>query len=435
MKYLRLLPALLLAACATQSVLQESDHFLALADYENAWRVLDKAATDQANGGGSVSPELEQERQRVLRLMLRDRARREIFAEREDDALATLARLTAIEPDYPGADDLRDWATWKKARRIAQRGDEFLARKDLTGAMEQYMQAEKLCPGLEETQAGLEAVKVRMKAMSTRAQQQFLEALRKMPEFRYVEVMWHTGNVIANSPGSDEAVSLQQKARRQSALKAVERARACTKQDQYGAALIEYREAMRYDPDIGVEQEMLQVEQELAVLATLDKAQKEMRSGRYAEAREMLQGAFEKSVMARGHVSEAMVLLRKLEGEAKYHVAHDLELVGDKAAALAAYEVLHKDWPEGVKDEAARVDALRIDIEGATKEWQAAEQAEAEGNLPAALEHYQSVETWYPGWQDVRARIERLKAATAQPAGEQAPAGAAAGGEAPANGG
>ena len=115
-----------------------------------------------------------------------------------------------------------------------------------------------------------------------------------------------------------------------------------------------------------------------------------------------------------------MMQVRQLEGAQRHQAARDLEVLGRKADALAAYEALAKDWVEGFSDEAARIAGLRVDIDGATTEWAAAEAAEAAGELEKALEHYRAAETYYAGWKDGKARIQRLQDAIAKKAAEAA---------------
>jgi sRNA-binding protein len=106
-----------------------------------------------------------------------------------------------------------------------------------------------------------------------------------------------------------------------------------------------------------------------------------------------------------------MIETRHLEGDSHYQAARDMEVLGKKSEALAGYEALSKDWPEGFSDEKARIDGLKYDIENAQKEWADAEAAEAANDLPKALEHYKNSERFYAGMKDGAARIERLQTA------------------------
>jgi tetratricopeptide (TPR) repeat protein len=155
------------------------------------------------------------------------------------------------------------------------------------------------------------------------------------------------------------------------------------------------------------------MDRELQAAVLIDKAQKNMRARQFDLAREQLGKAFELSVMARNDIGELVQLTRKYEGEARYKSARDLEVLGKKSEALAAYEALVKDWPNGLSDEQARCSSLRVDIAGAEKAWSEAEAAEAAGEPQKALEAYLESERFYAGWKDGKARIARLREAMA----------------------
>jgi hypothetical protein len=265
--------------------------------------------------------------------------------------------------------------------------------------------------------------------MSKRAQEQFLEAVRKLPELRYVEVQWHANNVVHNDPKRDEAKQIEAKVRRENAMNAIARGRNCERSGRYGAALIEYRIAKLIDPQTaGVDEAITAMRKEQQAAALIDKAQIAMRAGRFDDvvdldgkvsigARRALGEAYELSLMARNDIGAMQIQLRKLETQRRYQAARDLEVLGRKSEALAGFEELAKDWPDGFSDEKARIAGLKVDIEGAANEWREAEAAEAAGDLPKALEHYIASERYYAGWKDGKARIARLRAAIAKAAG------------------
>lgn len=415
MTMLRLLPVLLLVACATQSAIEQSRDHARLGEYGRAFRVLDDLRNQQLAAGG-VDPELEAEHHEAKLAFLRARAQQNIFQEREDLALVDLDELAALAPDYPGIAALRQRANRKKAERIATRGDECLVRKDYVGAMAYYLESQGVVENALATE-GMERVREATSGLSARAREQFLEAVRKLPEFRHIEVQWHAGNALLNAPERDDARDLQQRARRENALAAMRRGKANESSGRYGAALIEYRTAQRIDKDTpGVEESIAQMEREMKAVLLMDRAQVAMRAGRFADAREQLAEAYDLSILTRNDVAVLQQQLRRLEGERRYREARDLEVLGHKEAALAAFEEVAKDWPEGLIDEQARIAGLRADIDGARKEWEAAEAAEAAGQLQQALDHYRNSERFYAGWRDGAQRIARLRDAIAKQA-------------------
>lgn len=403
---------LLLSACGTNSAIERSQHMARLGDHERAFLVLDEALEAERQAGDTPSPELEEAHRIAFLRHLRERARAHIFAEREDAALADLATLEQLAPGYPGAEKLRERAIYKKAVDAVQQGDEHLLRKDLESALASYLKAAALLPDFPPALEGSERVRLALAGLSARAQSQFLEAVRKLPEFRFVEVRWHSEIALANQPDRKDAEKLQSRAQHEIALATLERGRDCLRKDQFGAALIEFKAARRIDPELpGIDDQIAQVEREVEALKLMEQAQIAMRTERFELARERLGKAFEMSTQSRGGISELMMQTRRLEGEVRYREARDLEILGRKSEALAAFQALAKEWPEGFSDEAARVEGLSLDIDTAAAEWAAAEAAEQAGDAAGALLHYETALQFYPGWKDGAARIERLKAA------------------------
>jgi tetratricopeptide (TPR) repeat protein len=415
MMHLRLLlPAFLLTACATNSAIEESRAYAALDDRPHALEVLEKARREQLANGGVVDPELEAAHASALKQYLRWRARHDIFEEREDDALVALSRLEALDPAYPGIAALRERANEKRARRQAGRGDELLLRKEFSEALKAYAASLQIWPDYPPAVDGVQRVKEATGGMSARAQQQFLEAVRKLPEFRYIEVQWHAANVLHNAPERGDAKDLLKKAVRENANQIIARGIECEREGKFGAALVQFRSAKKLDAELpGIDEHITRMEKELKAVGLIDRAEVTIRSGRFAESRELLAEAFELSIALRGNISELMIECKRADAMARFQVARDLEVLGKKAEALAAFEALAQEWPAGLDDEVARIAGLRVDIEGATKEWAAAEAAEAAGDLPKALEHYLDAERFYAGWKDGKERIARLRAAIA----------------------
>jgi hypothetical protein len=415
MTKLLLLPVLLLAACATRSAIEQSRDHARLGEHARAFQVLDDLRRQQL-AAGSVDPELEAAHRAARLEFLRSRAQQNIFQEKEDLALADLAELEALAPDYPGVAALRERANRKKADRLAARGDECLIRKDFVGAMAFYLESQKVVENARATE-GMEHVREATAGLSMRAREQFLEAVRKLPEFRHVEVQWHSGNALLVAPERDDARALQHQARRENALAAMRRAKANESAGRYGAALIDYRTAQRIDKETpGADEGIALMERELKAVLLMDRAQLSMRAGRFTDARDQLAEAYELSVLTRNDVALLQQQVRRLEAERRYRSARDLEVLGQKAAALAAFEEIAKEWPDGLLDEQARIAGLRADVEGARQEWEAAEAAEAAGNLQEALEHYRNSERFYAGWRDGAERIARLRDAIAKQA-------------------
>ncbi len=406
-----LLPVLLvLGACATRSSIEESRNYARLGEHARAFELIDAIREDQLRSGQPVDPEFEREYTEQRKQYLLDLGRQDIFAEHEEQALVDLAGVLAIEPDHEEALMLRERARLKQAMRSTANADDFLFKKELEGALRCYLEAERFVPGYPPAVEGAENVRQAVLKLTERAQQQFLEAVRKVPEFRFVEVRWHTANVMTNDPTRADAELLKQRANHEIAKKTFARGLECQAQDKFGAALVEFRSAkLLWDAMPGVDDAIAQMRREVEAAALVEKASMLMRSGRFDDSRTNLDKAFQLSKLARAGISELMIETRRLESEKAFELCRDLEILGRKREALAAYEAITVKWPKGVKDEKNRIDGLRTDIEGAEKEWALGEAAEAKKDLPEALEHFQASERYYGAYKNAKDRIAVLK--------------------------
>ena len=409
---------LLLAGCSANSVIERSQAFVSVGDYKHAYEEI-SAEYNRQMEGGEVEEEIASVYAAIQLDYLRDRAQMLIFTEHEDDALAVLDRLDSIQLNYAGTQDLRDAATLKKAGRIVDDAHAKLSRKEFVGAMEGFLASQELIPGFAPAQAGIENVRVELERMSARAQQQFLQAVRKVPEFRHVEVAWHAAAVIHNTPdATDEqrhnAEEIGKHAKRESAQLKFEEGRACEADNQFGAALLLYKVALLFDPELSeAEVAITEMETELSALGLLEKAQVAMRTEDFVGANDLLKQAYEMSKLSRAEISDLMMQVNQLKAESLYQDGRDLEVMGKKAEALDSFQALVTMYPAGVEDEAARIIGLKVDVESALSEWALAQSAEKAGDLQAALDHYLTAERFYAEWQDWAADIARLRQAIA----------------------
>jgi tetratricopeptide (TPR) repeat protein len=415
---------LLLASCGTPSVIERSQKFASLGDYKHAYEEIRGEYRRQLDAG-SVDERIAKAHDEMRLKYLRDRAQQLIFTEREDDALDVLDRLDSFDPDYPGTARLRHAALLKKAERIVNGANEQLARKDFVSAMEGYLESQRLVPGFEPAEDGIAKVREETARMSARAQQQFLQAVRKVPEFRHIEVAWHAAAVIHLTPdATDEqradAAAIGANAKRESAKLTLDEARACEQENQFGAALVLYKAALLLDPELTEAGDAIEkMKGEMTALGLLEKAQIAMRTEDFVEANNLLKEAHSLSMLSRAEISELMLQATRLEGEKHYREARDLEVMGKKEQALVAFEALAKQFPNGLKDEEARIVGLKVDVESAKAAWAEAEKAEAAGELQKALDQYVTAESFYAEWRDGEAHIERLRKAIAAQAAEQ----------------
>jgi hypothetical protein len=308
---------------------------------------------------------------------------------------------------------MRDRALAKKATRIVTAAQESFVRKDYAAALAGFLDADKVVPGFPDAKQGMEEVRKATAAMNLRAQEQFLEAVRKLPEFRYMEVQWHAANALHNDPQRGEAKDLQTKARRENAMKSMARARESESKGRYGAALVEYRAARAVDASTpGVEAAIESMQREVKAQGLVDGAQIDMSAGRTDAARAKLDQARELSVLMRNDISVMLADVQKAEAKVRYRAARDLEVLGRKLDALQAFVALAESYPVGVDDEKARIAGLKADVEGWARHWSAADAAEAAGDLDKALEEGLEAQRFYARAEG-KERIDRLRAAIA----------------------
>jgi tetratricopeptide (TPR) repeat protein len=385
-----------------------------LGDYKHAYEEI-SVEFDRQMAAGEVAEDVLELHAELKLEWMRDRAQSLLFAEKEDDALELLDRLAALDPTYVGTKPLRIAATRKKAERIVERANEQLNRKEFSAAMEGYLQSQQLIPGFELAEEGIARVVEVLGRMSLRAQQQMLQAWRKYPDFRHKEVAWHAASVLRNTPDLNDvkresAEKLAKNANHESALSKFKEARDCELANQFGAAMMLYRSALHLDPElVAASDAIASMKKELLAIGLLDRAQIAMRNEKFEIADELLKEAHDVSTLQRAEINDLMMQSRKLHGQMDYRAALDLEVMGEKGQALAAFEALVKAWPNGLEDEDARIVGLKIDVESAKAEWAAATKAEAEGKLEEALEHYLTAERFYAAWRDGEVQAERLR--------------------------
>jgi tetratricopeptide (TPR) repeat protein len=411
-----LLAALLLAACGSSSVIQESRHLARRLEYERAFSVLDEEYNRQVAAGDEPDEDLKQAHREAWLAWLLERARLAIFQEREMAALEDLALLEELSPNYPEIQNLRARANVKLAERAVEEGDLCLVNRDIQAALAHYLEAQKFRPGYPPAVEGTDKVREALSKLSLRAQNQFLEAVRKLPEFRYVEVRWHADIAATNDPERVDAQELELKARHEMAIKTQERGSECFDDGQFGAALLHFKQAKTLEKSLpGIDAEIESATREMKAIALMESAQMSMRSERFDSAREQLAKALESSTHSRDAIHELMLEVNRLEGKARYRKARDLEILGKKVESLAAFEELSASWPDGLLDEKARIEGLRLDIETAEAEYAAAEKAEADGDPAAALQHYETALQFVPRFRDAEARAKKLRAKVGQP--------------------
>lgn len=408
---LLLLGQLLVPACSTATVIETSEQYRSVGNIQLAFRELEAARLEQ-QAQGSVSPQLEQAYRELRPLFLIERGRQAIYRDQEQEGLRFLEEALAVDPDNEAARELVARAYRKMAARATRSGQDLLAKGDLVEAMRAFQQAVVSVPDYEDAVEGMAAVRKTVASLHTEAQQQYLEAIRKLPELRFQEVEWHAAAALTRDPTLTDAEKVQLQAQRQLAEDAVRRAEFDKLKSAFGAALMEYRSARANWPTLaGVDEHIAHMEREVEAQTVIERAMLDLNAGRLDEAREKLDAAYELTSLQRASINELRHQVRLRAGEIAYLAARDLELQGKKGEALAAFEQVAEEWPDGLRDEKTRIRALRSDIENAEQEYEAGAAAQAAGDAAAALEHFRTARTFYSGYRDVHERIAALEAA------------------------
>lgn len=403
---------LVVACSGSSSAVQRSRELAGDGNYYLALMAL-----EDAGGAASGDPEVVEAWREARLDYLVHESQRLIFLDREEDALELLAEAAETHPDNKVVAGLAVLARNKLAQRATALGDRAMAFGEPTDALKYYQEATAWVPDHKPALEGIERVRTTFAAMHQKAQEHFLEAIRRFPELRWVEVDWHASAALEKDPSREDAKDLRTRAARQIAQRTLDRAKQAEEEGYYGAALMEYRSARKLDPSIeSIDERIAHMEKEVQAGGLLAQAMMHSANKRFDKARTMLEEAFALTILEKAVVNDALLQNRKREAEVAYQLARDLELQGRKADALIGYEALDKAWPDGLLDVKARCASVRSEIAEAEKAWAAGEAAEAARDNKAALEAYQSVELFYPGYKDVRDRIQRLKAAMQAPA-------------------
>jgi tetratricopeptide (TPR) repeat protein len=401
-------PALwLLASCAGAGGALEQSRLHAIeGNYFLAYRVLE-GARDPAD----PDPALEKAYWQARLDFLIDQGRQRIFHDREVEAMISLNQALAQDPGNEVVLALIARVNAKLADRAVHRGDLHLRQDELSQALLAYTEAQRHVPGYGPAVLGVEAVRVAFGKMHAKAQEHFLEAVRKYPELRMVEVDWHANAALANDPSLDIARDLQGKAQRVLGQKAFARARASEEKGAYGAALMEYREARQLDPHMtGIDARIAHMEQEVKAASLIERAYMQVLHEKFDQARDMLSQAFELTVLEKPRVSELLLQARRQESMLRYREAKDLELQGRKQEALEAFRALSAEWPEGLEDEKVRIYNLETDLDLAQKAYAAGLAAEERGEWLQAAEHHATALSYCAGYLDARERLVKARA-------------------------
>ncbi|MCC6671161.1 MAG: hypothetical protein IT458_08870 [Planctomycetes bacterium] len=402
-----LAPLLLcLAACSSHGeALAKARAFAAKANYYQAYHIV-----AEARAASPGDPEVEQAYWEYRARHLFEQARRAIYDDDERTALRYLEMVRAIEPGNAGVEIWIDRAKAKLAHDAVQAADIAQGEGDLKGALERYHEALAYVPQMPAALEGVQKVSEVFAARRQKAQEQFLEGMRAQAEQLYPRTDYHMGIALANDPAILEAKERQTLAQRKLAEERLVLARAMEKEGLYPAALREYRAVLEVlVDDKDAKEGIARAERETAAGEIIQKAENHLFRGQHTQARELLEEAYQRTVAERTRVAELLTLAKEREIEQRYTQAKDLELQRRYEDAVAGLKAIEADLP-GFKDVRARISELSAAIELAVKAKARGEEAEARGDLKAAIDAYTEALLVYPRYQGLDARVRDLRA-------------------------
>jgi hypothetical protein len=408
-KPLCVLALLLAAACSSVSALELSEEYRSVGYLELAYHEL-HTEYEAEKARGAVLPEVEQAYLDLLPEYELFMARREIYGNREFEGIALLKKVLEKRPGDEAAAALMNRALHKLARRATALGQDRLAAGECEEAVVAFNQAFEWVPEFEPAIEGVAEVDALVAKMHGEAQQQFLEAIRKLPQLRYPEVDWHARIALERDPKREDSAELRDRAQRELASRAMDRAVQARDEGVYGAALMEFRTARNYWPaTVGVDEHVAHMEREVKAQQVIERAMLMLNADRLDRANEGLDEAAAMTSLQAGWINEIRLMVRTRAGHIAYGRARDLELQGLKQEALEAFQAVVEEWPNGLLDEQVRVSALQLDIRGAELAYAEGDKSQQAGDLAVALEQFLTAQTFYENYKDVGERVRALR--------------------------
>ncbi len=399
----------LFAGCASQERVIERS--LEYREANNAFMAYEVLRLERLNRGDSVDEEFEKAYWRARRDWLIEAGRDEIFRDNEFKALGLLNQALALDPESVAALDLVDKAKDKLAVGFTRDGNNSRKQDDLDSALLHYARALEQRPEWRDALAGRALVDAEFQRRHEFAVKQLNFGLETEEKNRFTETKWHGSISVDKDPSLREAKLLRERAERELVEREFETASLLLEEGQYGAAFMVFENLLERKPDYpGAVERRDSAKREFDVEGLANDALMEIRRGNdFAKAHNILNKAFEMSVFEKARINELMAQAREQEAESKLRAAKNLELQNRYEEALVAYREIAADWPGGFQDVTTRISALEIDIDLALKAFTTGEEAEAAGDLEAAIEAYKEALLYHPGFKNPKAKLEALK--------------------------
>lgn len=400
--------ALISGSCASPGAtwIERGKGYFARGNFYQAFYCLQAARAE-----GDDGPEVQKLYWPYRIAYLMKRAQMRVFANEDSLALEDLAKVLAVEPDHETAKRWVHKAKTKLAAAAVVRGDSAMFEDDLETALVAYHEALTFRPGYPLAKEGLQRVADAWEKRRAKASDRYIAGVRALAEQLFGQTEYHMLIALEADPTHENAESSRAEAAVRLHEIRFQRAKEMQDKGHYGAAMIDYQWVQKQDAEFpGVADRIAQCEVEVAAQQLAEEGELALFRGDYEKARELIDQAFEKSASERLKYNELLLLTRDKEYGDKYVAAKDLQFQGFYEEAAERYASIDADYP-GFLDVKARMDDLRASIDLAKESYDLGVAAEEAGKSDEALEHYEDAELHYAKYSDLGARLQRLRAA------------------------
>ena len=333
-----------------------------------------------------------------------------VFNEREDLAIERFRRVVELDPGNAVAELWIQKSLAKLADRACRRGDLHRANGELREALLDYKVAMRCVADHATAVEGVAKVGEVVETRHARAAAHYYEGVQALGEQLWPQTWYHMVNAVEMDPAHEKARDRRDDVARRLAQQRYELAQELEESAHYGAALKEYLAIKERDPEVdGLEQRIAHMRKEVETERLVRAAEMAVFRREYKESRELLEQALEQTVTEQAHISDLLILVRERDFEERYEHAHVLELEHQLEEALAAYKQIAAVW-EDFKDVKTLIGNLESAVDVATKAHARGQEAEKQGDLPAAIDAYGDALLVYPGYRKLDAKVAELKA-------------------------
>ncbi len=408
----RLRPALVLLAalalgCAGTSRRPAERAALAellLGRYENAYREVRKGLAEHPG-----DPRLLKLEKALRPRALVDRARRLTFDERNEEALAVLARALELAPDYEPALAWRRKVRAKIGERLTDEGLVALGYGELDKALARFQEALGYAPGSRRAKRGMQDVARRFQERRKEAEEHFREAVRARQFLDWERVYYEASWAVELDPDRKDALDLELTAAAELAAKTRRIADDLAAAKSWRAAARLYLEAADYAAEAGLgwadaaRRQAETMEREAKGRDTIRRCQAAIARRDFAAAERALREAEKLCLLDRTPLGRLANDLRLARLEALVERARALQREGRLAQAARSYDAAAKLDPDGVWAQRAR--NLREDLARARRLYDQGFRAMEEGKLEEAMAAWREIMAFAPGYKDTSRRL------------------------------